>query len=75
MIKLKCVRPRRPEDAGRFRPTDFTAVARALCVQGIRLQQPDEIGPALRRALEMEEPLVVDVVTNIMPRAPEPWGA
>ena len=75
MIKSKCVMPRRPEGAGRFRPTDFTAVARALCVQGVRVQQPDEIGPASRRALEMEEPVVVDVVTNIMPRAPERWGA
>ena len=28
-----------------------------------------------QQALEMEEPVVVDVVTNIMPRAPEPWDA
>jgi hypothetical protein len=27
------------------------------------------------KALEMEEPMVVDVVTNIMPRAPQRWVA
>jgi acetolactate synthase-1/2/3 large subunit len=50
-------------------------VARAFGVQSISVERPDEIGPALRRALEMEEPVVVDVVTNIEPRAPELWRA
>ena len=65
--------PGHPEDIVRFGPTDFAAVARAFGVHGIRVEQPGEIGPALRRALEMDEPVVVDVVTDIMPRAPEPW--
>jgi len=65
--------PGHPEDIVRFGPTDFAAVARSFGVQGIRVEQPGEIAPALRRALAMDEPVVVDVVTDIMPRAPEPW--
>jgi thiamine pyrophosphate-dependent acetolactate synthase large subunit-like protein len=44
-------------------------------VQGIRVEQPGQIGPALRRALEMDEPVVVDVVTDITSPAPKPWEA
>ena len=62
-------------DLLRFGPTDFAAVARAFGVQGIRVEHPTKIAPALRRALAMDEPVVVDVVTDIMPRAPEPWVA
>lgn len=75
LISMQGATPGRPDEIVRFGPTDFAAVARAFGVQGIRVERPDEIGPALRRALEMEEPVVVDVVTNIMPRAPEPWEA
>jgi len=58
----------------RFGPTDFAAVARAFGVQGIRVEQPGGIGPALRRALDMDEPVVVDVVTDIASPAPVPWA-
>ena len=75
LISMQGATPGHPEQIVRFGPTDFAAVARAFGVQGIRVEQPNEVGPALRRALEMDEPVVVDVVTNIMPRAPEPWVA
>ena len=42
----------------------------AACHGGDRL---GAIGPALKRALDMDEPVVVDVVTDIDVRAPEPW--
>ena len=44
-----------------------------LRVHGIRVEEPGQIGPALRRTLQMDEPVVVDVVTNITSPAPEPW--
>jgi acetolactate synthase-1/2/3 large subunit len=56
-----------------FGPTDFTAVARSFGVRGIRVEQPAQIAPALSEALRTNEPVVVDVVTDIEPRAPEPW--
>jgi acetolactate synthase I/II/III large subunit len=67
-------RPGRGEALVRFGPTDFTAVARSFGVRGIRVEWPGEIAPALAEALGAGEPVVVDVVTDIEPRAPEPWS-
>jgi acetolactate synthase I/II/III large subunit len=67
-------RPGRGEALVRFGPTDFAAVARSFGVRGIRIEQPAELAPALRQALTAGEPVVVDVVTDIEPRAPEPWA-
>jgi acetolactate synthase-1/2/3 large subunit len=65
--------PGKPEEMLRFGPTDFAKVAESFGVAGIRVTEPDQIGPALTRALAMDEPVVVDVVTDIDVRAPEPW--
>ena len=43
-----------------------------LRVHGIRVEEPGQIDPALRRTLQMDEPVVVDVVTDITSPAPEP---
>jgi thiamine pyrophosphate-dependent acetolactate synthase large subunit-like protein len=67
-------RPGRGEELVRFGPTDFTAVARSFGVRGIRVERADAIAPALREALRADAPVVVDVVTDIEPRAPEPWA-
>jgi acetolactate synthase-1/2/3 large subunit len=67
-------RPGRGEELIRFGPTDFTAVAKSFGVHGIRVEQPADIAPALRQAIAAEEPVVVDVVTDLEPRAPEPWS-
>jgi acetolactate synthase I/II/III large subunit len=67
-------RPGRGEALVRFGPTDFTAVAKSFGVRGIRVERPSEIATALAEALGAEEPVVVDVVTDIEPRAPEPWS-
>jgi acetolactate synthase I/II/III large subunit len=67
-------RPGRGEALVRFGPTDFTAVAKSFGVRGIRVERPGDIAPALTEALGAGEPVVVDVVTDIEPRAPEPWS-
>ncbi len=66
-------RPGRGEELVRFGPTDFTKVAESLGVRGIRVERPDQIGPALKEALAANAPVVVDVVTQLEPRAPEQW--
>jgi thiamine pyrophosphate-dependent acetolactate synthase large subunit-like protein len=40
---------------------------------GIRVERPDEIALAIRRALAADRPAVVDVVTDVNCPAPEPW--
>ncbi len=67
-------RPGRGEALVRFGPTDFTEVAKSFGVRGIRVERPGEIAPALADALGAGEPVVVDVVTDLEPRAPEPWS-
>jgi len=67
-------RPGRGEELIRFGPTDFTAVARSFGVRGIRVERPGEIAPALAEAMDADETVVVDVVTDLEPRAPEPWA-
>jgi acetolactate synthase I/II/III large subunit len=67
-------RPGRGEELIRFGPTDFTALARSFGVESVRVEQADQIAPALAAALEAGGPMVVDVVTDLEPRAPEPWA-
>ncbi|MDW8371151.1 MAG: thiamine pyrophosphate-dependent enzyme, partial [Geminicoccaceae bacterium] len=71
--RLQGDRPGNPDEIVRFGPTDFAAVARAFGVEGIRVERPEAIRPALERALAIGGPVVVDVVTDPWPRAPEPW--
>jgi len=66
-------RPGRGEALVRFGPTDFAAVAQSFGVRGIRVEQPAAIASALSEALADSGPVVVDVVTDLEPRAPEPW--
>jgi thiamine pyrophosphate-dependent acetolactate synthase large subunit-like protein len=67
-------RPGRGEELVRFGPTDFTAVANSFGVRGIRVEQPAEIAPALQQALAADAPVLVDVVSDLEPRAPEAWA-
>jgi len=53
--------------------TDFCAIARGFGLRGIRVEHPDAIGPALREAMAAEETVLVEVMTGIDHRAPEPW--
>ncbi len=48
----------------RFTDTNFARIAEDMGAVGIRVEKPAEIGPAIRRALEMGRPVVVDVVTE-----------
>jgi acetolactate synthase-1/2/3 large subunit len=72
--RLSGNRPGRGEELIRFGPTDFTKVAASFGVRGIRVEQPEEIASALATALAADEPVVVDVVTELEPRAPEAWS-
>jgi acetolactate synthase I/II/III large subunit len=67
-------RPGRGEELIRFGPTDFTKVAASFGVRGIRVEEPSQLGGALAEAIAADEPVLVDVVTQLEPRAPEPWS-
>ncbi|WP_411342489.1 ubiquinone-dependent pyruvate dehydrogenase [Paenibacillus sp. WLX1005] len=44
--------------------TDFAAVANALGIQGIRVEDPEQLEDAVQRALAHEGPALLDVVVN-----------
>ncbi len=63
-------RPGNPEELYRFEPVNFARIAQEMGCLGIRVEHPDEIGPALREALAADRPIVVEVLTGIaLPRA------
>jgi acetolactate synthase-1/2/3 large subunit len=63
----------RTEDLWKFEPIDFAAVARSLGCEGIRVERPGDLEDALRRALAMNKPVVIDVVSDVGAFAPHGW--
>ena len=57
------------------REVDFAALAEGIGALGIRVTRPDEIRPALDRALDSHRPTIIDVVTDIAAAAPPAWDA
>ncbi|MBT5140598.1 MAG: thiamine pyrophosphate-binding protein [Acidimicrobiaceae bacterium] len=57
------------------REVNFAAIANEIGALGFRVEHPDEIGPALRQALAADEPVIIDVVTDIDAAAPLAWDA
>lgn len=65
-------RPGNPDEMCCFSEVSFAALAQDLGCLGIRVERPEEIAPALEKALAAERPVVVDVVTDVRCAAPEP---
>ncbi len=51
--------------ASEFVETDFAAVAQSFGCLGINVRQGDELGPAIREALQASLPTVIDVSTSL----------
>lgn len=66
-------RPGNPEELYRFEPVSFARIAQEMGCLGLRVEHPDEISGAIQQALAAERPAVVEVMTGIQYRAPEPW--
>ena len=62
-----------PDELCGFSPVNFARVAEEMGCLGIRVERPDEIAPALRKAGAADRPVVLDVVTDVNCPAPDPW--
>lgn len=60
-------------DVWRFNHTHFATVAQSLGAAGIRVEQPGQLRDAFTKALAMEQPCVIDVVTDELSQAPYAW--
>lgn len=63
-------RDRGSDDLWVFEDVNFAEVAKSMGCKGIRVENPSEIRPALERAVAADEPVVVDVATDIDAMAP-----
>jgi acetolactate synthase I/II/III large subunit len=63
----------RTEDLWKFEPIDFAAVAKSLGCEGIRVEKPGDLPEALQRALKMNKPVVLDVISDVGAFAPHGW--
>jgi acetolactate synthase-1/2/3 large subunit len=64
----------RAEEMWRFPDIDFARVAESFGCAGIRVEKPGELQNALKRAIGMNKPVVVDVVSDMYAIAPHPWN-
>jgi acetolactate synthase-1/2/3 large subunit len=67
-------RPGNPGELYRFEAVSFARIAQEIGCFGVRVEHPDEIRGAIRQALAVERPAVVEIVTGLHYRAPEPWA-
>jgi acetolactate synthase-1/2/3 large subunit len=66
-----------PDERGRemwgFTPVNFVKVAESLGCMGIRVEQPQQMGPAIQKALAAGRPVVIDTVTDHRAFSPKTW--
>ena len=63
----------RAEEMWRFPQINFAKIAQDFGCVGMRVESPDELGATLKRAIAMNKPVVVDVVSDTYAIAPHPW--
>ena len=58
----------------RMRSADFTAVAEAFGCRGIRVENPADVGDAVRSALASGRPTVIEAISDDAEMAVPAWG-
>ncbi len=66
-------RPGNRDEHCKFTATNFARIAEDMGCVGIRVENPEDISAALKQALSLNRPVVVDVITDPAVRAPGPW--
>jgi acetolactate synthase-1/2/3 large subunit len=63
-----------PEELYRFERVNFSRIAQEMGCLGIRVEDPAEIGNAIRQGLTAEMPTIIEVMTGLDYHAPNPWS-
>jgi acetolactate synthase-1/2/3 large subunit len=53
-----------------YTKVNFAKIAEDMGAIGIRVEKPNELGPAIQKALKADRPVIIDVVTDIDALAP-----
>jgi acetolactate synthase-1/2/3 large subunit len=56
-----------------FSDIDFSKVAESMGAVGFRVTDPAQLDDTINKALELNQPVVIDVVTDVEQMAPAPW--
>ncbi|MDA1330556.1 MAG: thiamine pyrophosphate-binding protein [Chloroflexi bacterium] len=67
-------RPGNPGELYQFEPVSFARIAQEMGCFGVRVEHPDGIKDAIQQAMRAGKPAVVEVMTSLDYRAPEPWA-
>ena len=62
-----------PDEIWQFTDVDFSRVAKAMGCSGIQVRKPDELKAALHESLAMNQPAIIDVVSDIQAVPPPVW--
>jgi acetolactate synthase-1/2/3 large subunit len=62
------------EDLFRFKNVNLAKLAQEMGCEGIRVENPGQIGSAITEAVEMNRPVLVEVMTDINCLSPVPWN-
>jgi len=65
----------RSEEMWRFPEVNFAKVAESFGCVGMRVEKPEDLQPSIERAIAMNQPVVVDCVTDMVAIAQHPWTA
>jgi len=63
----------RAEEMWRFPDVNFAKIAEGFGCVGMRVEKPGDLNGALKQAIAMNKPVVVDVVSDMYAIAPHPW--
>jgi acetolactate synthase I/II/III large subunit len=62
-----------PKELWAMNHINFAKIAEGFGCLGIRVEKPEEISEALKQAMTLNEPVVIDIVTDINAFAPKAW--
>jgi acetolactate synthase-1/2/3 large subunit len=62
------------DEIWRFRATDFAKVAEVFGCAGMRVEKPSDFRDALKTALGMRQPVVIDAVSDLKAMAKRGWA-
>jgi acetolactate synthase-1/2/3 large subunit len=52
---------------------NFAKIAEGFGCVGIRVEKPEEIAAALHQAMSLNQPVVIDIVSDVNAFAPKAW--
>ena len=62
-----------PKELWEMNQLNFAKIAEGFGCVGIRVEKPEEISKALQKAMSLNQPVVIDIVSDIGAFAPKAW--